>query len=271
MAANPLLTSDQVDSLLTLMSGLGEALVCTLMVRHNLWRKFPLFFAYLGWAFVVDLAALYLQNRANEHIYFRFFLVQTVVDSILMFAVLVELAWSVLRPVRGSLPRGTIVVLAVLVALAGLAIWPLAGKTVPSGYVGLSEPLFHLQQTVAILRMVCFLVMAGLSQVLSIGWRDRELQVVTGLGIFSIVSLLVTLIHSQQKGEADSFHFLDQAISISYLCTLSYWVFSFVTKEQKRKEFSPQMQHFLLQLGGGARAGRMALSDIPSKELGKKD
>jgi hypothetical protein len=259
------------DSILTLSSALGEAVVCVLMVRQKMWRKLPLFLAYVAWACASDLVAFYLQHRSTEHFYLRFFLVETVIDSVLQFAVLVELGWEVLRPVRSSLPRGAVIVLALLVALAGLAIWPLAGKAVPAGYIGLTQPLFHLQQTVAILRIVVFLVMAGFSQVLAIGWRDRELQVATGLGLYSIVSLMVTLFHTQQKGNADDFHWLDQAVSVSYLCTLAYWVFSFVTKEQKRKEFSPQMQHLLLQLGGGARAGRIALSDFPSERLRKKD
>ena len=272
MAANTLLSlwSNHGDSLLTLVSALGEFVVCGLMFRHNMWRKLPLFLTYVAWTCISDLAAFYLQSHLSEHNYFQFYIAETITDSILMFSVLVELGWSVLRPVRSSLPRGAIIVLALLVAIAGLLIWPFAGKTIPPGYERMSVTLFHLQQTAAILRIVCFLVMAGFSQLLSIGWRDRELQIATGMGFYSIVSLLVTLIHTQQKGEADSFHYLDQAVSISYVCTLAYWVFSFVTKVQERKEFSPQMQHLLVQLGGGARAGRIALSDLPSERTRKR-
>ena len=43
----------------------------------------------------------------------------------------------------------------------------------------------QLQHTVSILRILFFLVLAGGSQLLSIGWRDRELQVATGLGFYS--------------------------------------------------------------------------------------
>jgi hypothetical protein len=257
------------DSVLTLLSALGEAVVCVLMLRNNIWRKLPFFLLYVAWACISDMAALCMQHFANEHIYFRFYLAETVIDSILQFAVLVELGWSVLRPLRSSLPRGAIFVLGIVIGLAGLAIWPFAGKTVPAGYVGLSQTLFHLQQTVAILRIVVFLVMAGFSQVLSIGWRDRELQVATGLGLYSIVSLLVSVVHSHQTGAADDFHWLDQAVSVSYLCTLAYWVSSFVTKEQDRRDFSPQMQQLLLQLGGGARAGRIALGH-PRYTRGKR-
>jgi hypothetical protein len=267
------LISSQGDFLLTLACALGESLVCIFILRQGLWRKFPMFSIFLGWAFVVDVAALYFQHRLSDHDYFQFYLRQMIVDSALQFAVLVELSWAVLRPVRTSLPRATIVVLTVLIGLAGLVIWPLAIKTaVPQGYVKWSAVVFHLQQTIGILRILCFLIMAAFSQVLSIGWRDRELQIATGLGFFSIVSLMVTLTHSQQSGsDIDAFHWLDQLVSAGYLGTLSYWVLSFATQEQKRKEFSPQMQHLLLQLGGGVRAGRIALSDLPPEPSRNKD
>jgi len=157
-----------------------------------------------------------------------------------------------------------------LVALACLAIWPLAGMTVPQHASRFDAILFQSQETFAILRVACFLVMASFSQLLAIGWRDRELQVATGLGLYSIASLLVTLLHSHQK-LGPQYHWLDVAVSASYVCTLTYWIFSFATKEQERKEFSPQMQQLLLLMGGGARTGRISLGDLPSGHRRKKD
>jgi len=104
---------------------------------------------------------------------------------------------------------------------------------------------------------------------LSIGWRDRELQVATGLGFYSIASLLVTVLHSHQA-MGTQYHWIDQALSVSYLGTMTYWVFSFATKEQERKEFSPQMQQLLVLMSGGARTGRMALGDLPPEPKRKR-
>jgi len=155
--------------------------------------------------------------------------------------------------------------------LAGLIIWPLAGLTIPPSLSRWGEIYVHLQQTTAILRVVCFLVMAGFSQVLSIGWKDRELQIATGLGFFSIVTLIVAVLHSHQEIATHAYHWLDNATSASYVGALTYWIFSFATKEQERKEFSPQMQQLLLLMGGGARTGRISLGDLPSEHRRKKD
>jgi hypothetical protein len=247
----------------------GEAVVCALLLRRKTWQTVPFFCAYVAWTLISDLAGSFFLWKTSALVYGRFYFTQTILDSLLQFAVLVELAWSVLRPVRQSLPRKSLIILSLIIALAGLAIWPLAGMAIPQNFVGLSVVLFQLQETFAILRVACFLVMASFSQLLSIGWRDRELQIATGLGFYSIISLLVALFHSHQ-GRGPEYHWPDQALSLCYVGTLFYWVFSFATKEQERKEFSPQMQQFLLLMGGGARAGRIALSDLPSERPRKR-
>ena len=258
------------DSIMTVALVAGEVLVLAPIVRRRIWRVLPVFSAYLVWALLSDLAGLYFQRPGSTFKYLTFYKLEMIVDSVLMFTVLVELAWSVLRPVRSTLPRGTLVALAVLIAVTGLLVWPLAGMVVSPQMSPEGATIFHLLDTFAILRIVCFLVMASFSQLLSIGWRDRELQIATGLGFYSIVSLLVTLLNSHQASTAQ-IHLLDYAVSVSYLCTLAYWTLSFFGKEYQRQEFSPQMQQLLVLMSGGARSGSIALTDLPSDRLRKKD
>lgn len=248
---------------------ISEAIVFVLLMRRKVWRILPIFCAYVAWTLVSDPTSYFVVTRFSAATYRNYYLVEVTIDSLLQFAVLVELTWSVLRPVRASLPRATPIILVVLVALAGLVIWPLAGMAVPPKFTSEAALLFHVQETFAILRVVCFLIMASFSQLLSIGWRDRELQVATGLGFYSIVTLLVAVMHSHQTA-GELYTSLDVVGTVSYLGTLFYWIFSFATKEQERKEFSPQMQQFLLLMGGGARAGRIALSDLPSERSRKR-
>lgn len=247
----------------------SEAIVFILLMRRKEWRILPMFCAYVAWTLVSDPTSYFVISKVSADTYRSYYLVEVTIDSLLQFAVLVELTWSVLRPVRASLPRATPIVLGVIIAVAGLVIWPLAGMTVPPKFPGEAALLFHVQETFAIMRVVCFLIMASFSQVLSIGWRDRELQVATGLGIYSIVTLIVAVMHSHQTS-GDLYASLDVIGTISYLATLFYWIYSFATKEQERKEFSPQMQQFLVLMGGGARADRIALSDLPSERSRKR-
>jgi hypothetical protein len=116
----------------------------------------------------------------------------------------------------------------------------------------------RLQQTTSILRILLFLALAGGSQLLSIGWRDRELQVATGLGFYSFVSLAVAMLHAHHATGL-MYNHLQQAVVASGLCCLLYWAFSFAQKEAERREFTPQMQSLLLAVAGSARASRISL------------
>src|SRR3569833_2168476 len=111
-----------------------------------------------------------------------------------MLCVLDELSMSVLNPIRSALSRWTIPGIAVLLALVLALIWPF---TKPRGYgdlLSVSQYIVHFDIATSVLRIVFFLGLAACSQLLSLGWRDRELQVATGLGFYSFVSLSVSLL-----------------------------------------------------------------------------
>ena len=236
-----------------------ETAVLGLLLYRRVWRTLPVFCVYIAWDMFSNVGA-YAVFRFFPTSYLTAYLTGTVVDSALEFGVLVELAWSVLRPFRASLPRGALVAIAVLVVALGAAIWPFAVIPGFNNWPPEWHLLIRLQQTASILRVLFFLALAGCSQLLSIGWRDRELQVATGLGFYSMVSLAVAMLHTHLAMGAQYTH-LNQVVVASYLCSLLYWVFSFATKEAERRELSPQMQSLLLSVAGTARTARIALAD----------
>jgi hypothetical protein len=228
------------------------------------------FCAYCIWDVLSNLA-VYAIGQYNPAIYFTAYFAQTALDSAFVFCVLVELAWSVLRPLRASLPRSALALVGVLTLVAGAVIWPFAalpGLAHATSREGLLLP--QLQHTVSILRILFFLILAGGSQLLSIGWRDRELQVATGLGFYSIVSVAVSMIQAHQTTASQVLQ-LNQFVVASYICSLLYWVFSFAQKEAERREFTPQMRSFLLAAAGAARTTRVALNDSRSDKPPKQD
>jgi hypothetical protein len=248
-----------LDNTLWFAGIMAEAAVVGLLIYRRVWRILPVFCLYCFWD-LLGSAGLYAVVRLIPASYLTAYLAETVVESILEFGVLVELAWSVLRPLRASLPRGSLAVVGGFVAVLGAAIWPFAA--IP-GFGNLPPELhllMRLEQTAAILRVLLFLALAGCSQLLSIGWRDRELQVATGLGFYSIVSLVVAMLHTHQN-MGPVYNHLEQVVVAGGLCSLLYWVFSFAQKEAQRREFSPQMRSALLAMAGAARTTRAALAD----------
>ena len=248
----------------------AEAVLVLLLVRTRAFKVLPAFFIYICWSLLSDVL-LYELRAVPAKIYYPVYEAQMVTDATLMFAVLVELGWSVLRPIRSSLPKHSWIGLAVVILLAGLVLWPVAGMAFPSHLGSAGQFFVRLQQVPAILRVVIFFGLAGFSQVIGIGWRNRELQVATGLGFYSILSLAVTVFHTHQSVLSQQYHWLDELGSAGYLCALVYWVAAFATKEAERQNFSPQMANFLLLIGGTAKAGRVALADYAVTKSRFKD
>jgi hypothetical protein len=257
-----------LDNTLWFASFVAEATVVVLLLYRRAWRTLPVFCLYCTWLGLFDAVAFPVL-RFFPASYFTVYFAATVIYFALEFGVLVELTWSVLRPYRTSLPRGAVVVVAGLVVALGAAIWPFA--TIP-GFSYLPPQwhiLMRLDQTTSILRILFFLAIAGCSQLLSIGWRDRELQIATGLGFYSIIGLAVAMLHTHLTMGSQYTH-LNQVAAAGYLCSLLYWVFSFAQKEVARQEFTPQMQNLLLAVAGAARSTRLGLTDSALGKSGKR-
>ena len=199
-------------------------------------------------------------SKWHPDLYYKSFLVLMPLDCMLQFVVLVELAWSVLRPIRSMLPRWTPAVIALLILIAGAAVWPLAGFTQIHGISKYSHLILRLQHTFSILRILFFVALAAGSQLLSLSWRDRELQVATGLGFYSLASLAGALVQAQMTVPSH-YDIVDQMVRICYVVSLLYWGYAFLQNEAPRQEFTPQMRSFLLKISGAAHAGRTALQD----------
>ena len=243
------------------MTGVAiEMVLIGLLIWRRVWRTLPVFFIYCLWSLVSDATAMGLAVFFPGKYGIGFYLIDTVADVALQFCVLVEVAWSVLRPLRSRLSAKALWVVAAVILAAGAAIWPLSNLT------GLAMPssswrvVVQLAQTTSILRIVFFLFLAGCSQLLSLGWRDRELQVATGFGFYSLVSISVVAANTHQA-TAQQFAHLYRFVAFSFLCSLAYWTFSFARAEAKRREFSPRMQNILLELAAMARINCASLTE----------
>ncbi|HEX4030781.1 MAG TPA: hypothetical protein VHX20_10490 [Terracidiphilus sp.] len=236
-----------------------EAAVIGLLLYRRAWRTLPFFCLYSVWTLLSDGGNQIIYHRYASS-YLTTYFIDQIVDFTLQFCVLVEVAWSVIRPFRASLPRYTILILASLIAAAGAIIWSFADSAALAHVPFEWHMLLRLRQTDTILRIVFFLILASCSQLLSIGWRDRELQVATGLGFYSLAALTVTVLQSHQ-GFGVHYRQLDQFLVVTYVCSLLYWVVSFAQKEAERRQFTPQMQSLLLAVAGSARSSRIALSE----------
>jgi hypothetical protein len=248
-----------LDTILSFAGLVSLGAVVCLLIYRRVWRTLPFFCIYSVWTLLGGVAA-YAIHRYYPSAYLTTYFTEEGIDSALQFAVLIELTWSILRPLQTFLLRRTILILGILIVVAATVIWPFADSVAWARFPTEWHILYHFHQTVSILRILFFLLLAGSSQLLSIGWRDRELQVATGLGFYSLVDITITLIQAHQR-IGPQYYVLDQIRMAAYSCSLLYWVVCFAQKEAERREFTPQMQQMLLAVAGAARSTRIGLSD----------
>lgn len=173
---------------------------------------------------------------------------------LLELGVLFEIAWNVLSPVHASLPRGTIRVFITLIFLA------LVGGTLLAGHVHdtgnkVTDVKATLNLTVGLLRMLIFAATAGFAQLLGIGWKNKVLQLATALSFYSASDLIVSLAERHAAGSEA----LEPFRALAYLLEIGFLVYAFTTKDVSRREFSPQMEQFLVTLAGRAKLARTAI------------
>jgi len=106
-----------------------EVAVVALLVYRRVWRRLPVFFVYCIWALFSDGLAYSIRIFNPGGYSLNFYIAETVLDFVLQFSVLVELAWSVLLPLRKNLSRKALWVVAALILVVGAAIWPFAFKS----------------------------------------------------------------------------------------------------------------------------------------------
>jgi hypothetical protein len=228
------------------------ALFVVLIVRRQ-YKIFPIFTFYVLFNLLNDVgvdALISIYPTQAHSIAFGLIPLQYLLE----LAVLLEITWHVLRPVQASLPRGSIRWFAVSVALAVLCGIFLAWHFNNTGDK-IQDFKVPLDLTVGLLRMLIFVATAGFAQLLGIGWKNKVLQLATALSFYSAVDLIVSLV-SRFSGDTKE---LEGVRLVAFTFELGFLVWAFTTKEVRRREFSPQMEQFLVTLAGRAKLARTAL------------
>ncbi len=237
------------------LGGLAELVLLGTLLARRQYRTFPVFTAYIAFNILSDLLvpAIGVAVPGSSAAWGALFVLP--VQYLLELAVLFEIAWHVLQPVRSSLPPKAIkiFVYVVLIAIAGGI--ALAWHVNPHSGGIYAKLKFPLDLTVGLLRMLLFAAIAGFAQLLGIGWKDRVLQLATGLSFYSAIDLIASVLQSHGVQSMAADHVKVGA----YLLELGFFIWAFTTKEAERREFSPQMQQFLVTIAGRARDTRTAV------------
>ena len=240
----------------------AEMLLVCLLIARKTYRIFPLFTTWVLLNILSDLVSYFFIRTASTQAYAIADFIQFLLLSLIELSVLGEIAVNVIRPARRGLTNQLLFFFVLAVLAVGIGGFLFAAR---ANAATLAHPrtVFVVNSTVAILQLLTFLLIAGFAQLLGLGWKNRTLQIASGLAFSAAVSLIATSMQNNLHGGPDyytDYHSLSQFIVASYLCALSYWCFVFARKEAPRKEFSPQMAQFLVSISGSTKTHPAAVS-----------
>jgi hypothetical protein len=235
-----------------LLGLLGQVILFVILIVRRKYRSFPIFTSYIAFNLFYDigLGALIVGNPNGFGRSLAFALLP--VQYLIEIAVLLEIAWHVLRPVHVSLPKGSIrfFILSVIVAVIGGTLLAWHVDTTGNKLEDIKAPL---DLTVGFLRLLVFVATAAFAQLLGINWKDKVLQLATALSFYSAASLILSLV---ERFAGNNMEPIRGFLFLLEVCSL-VWVFT--TKDAERREFSPQMEQFLITLAGRAKHARTVL------------
>jgi len=234
------------------------------LVYRRIWKQFPLFCAYCVWDLCSNALGFLAYARLSRNAYATYYLAQTVFDSVLVFCVLIEIVSSVFQPLGARLARRLTLSSGLLLFGAGSVAWWAA--VLPATVYGLHQIhwILRLQQATSAARILFFLMLAGSSRVLSIGFRNRELQLATGFGVYSLATLATEVAKSHKEWNVSNI-LTNRLIIGIFDAILLYWLVSFARKEMERKPISPEALTFLNAIAGIARDTRKTVDSLNKK------
>ncbi len=254
-----------------------------LLIRRQDFIRFPTFCIWIGFCIVNDAMLFWIAQHSSAVAYshahaFNFdydqaYVVSSVIDYLLQLGVLAEIALRVLRPSRRRLPKAFFIVLggAILVGTVTCVLWLRSSRSGGTAVTSLTATLLHLDFGFSYLRLAVFAAIAGFSQMLGITWRNHVIRLAGGLAFYSAISVVTQvsinhLTRADYDGYVRDYYLLSRLQVCAYIGALLFWVWSFVQKDAPRREFTPQMQHFLVTLSETAKRSRLGLT----RSLGHK-
>lgn len=219
------MTWDSIDVTMWLLAILLEGAVLAVVIWRRIYVTLPVFTGFLGWCLLSDAGMAAVDLIPNA--YLPATIVNITVDALFQLAILNELGRAVVRQNRADPPSRIVVFLFALLAAALILI--LNPWKIPSGWPLLNLIYMVLLQVLAALRLVVLLTLVWWSSLLKLQWHPRELRIVTGLGLYILVTFLVVILHTHNL-DATTYHWLDQMLVGSYLWALCLWMLASTTK-----------------------------------------
>jgi hypothetical protein len=213
--------------------------IAGIMLRRNLVRTFPWFFAYTCLE-VTDFVVLFglTKFEMGRYLYFSAYSVTSVLSTALHFAIILEVlreltsSYAVLERVVRPLFRW--VAISLVIAALALAVYTKGDYSDHAWYV-----LNMLDRTALILQTGLLAAIFLFSRYMALSWRNQVFGIALGLGLYAFVELVAAAV-SAQKGFKYA-ETLDYFIMAMFHGSVLLWMFYLWAPEPSRNSDLPNL------------------------------
>ena len=244
-----------------------ETILAGVLLFSRRYALFPIFLVFIVFTVLSDIPLFWVSQHGSPAAYERVYIITAITDYMLQFGVLVEIAYRVLRPGRRAMSHSlrNAMIAILLIGFAATVSWTLSQSGHSDKLTLTSSKLIEVNFAFSFLRLVVFALIAAFSQMLGVTWRSHVIRLAGGLAFYSAVSVVIqlTISHLSTLDRAsyiEDYTLLSHTQTVGYLLALVFWVWSFVQKDAPRREFTPQMERFLVTISETAKRSRVGFA-----------
>jgi len=224
-------------------SVITEAIVVVIMLRQQLVRRFPFFFASLAYDLARQVALAAILSRSLKA-YSCAYWISIPAEYTIAFGVMLEAFRHLLRTNHKLPPKALRSLFIATVLLVGLATFLVIHPDIPTD--NLTGMILTLDRSLELLRCGVLLFMWSSAAGLGLSWKHHVWGIVFGLGMYSGVSLIVAALHATTGTMCGDW--LARVPHFSYFATTIIWAIYLWKPEPERGPLTLQELSFFNEL-----------------------
>src|SRR5882724_419457 len=202
-----------------------QSATAAVMYKRKLYRKFPVFFAYLilQVPFFVIIFAGYTWGSYRE--YFYGYWSCAIISLAIGFKVIHEIFLDVFRPYHALKDLGSVLFkwAALVMVLVAIVVAAASSVSINGPIV---ESVITVQRCVRVIQVGLILLLLVFSKYVGVSWRQFSFGVSLGFGTFAFVELLVVALEASDRVSENAANF---ANTVAYnLCVLVWLIYSII-------------------------------------------
>ena len=210
-----------IDNSSTLVCPARAAICCSRGdVKRKLYRKFPVFFAYLIFQVPVFCIIFAAYSWGSYREWFYGYWGCAIISLALGFKVIHEIFLDVFRPYHALKDLGSVLFKWAALVMVLVAIVVAASSSVSSDGP-MVEAVITAQRCVRVIQVGLVLLLLVFSKYVGISWKHFSFGVSLGFGAFALVELLVVALHASERISQNAG---DITNIITYNITVLVWV-----------------------------------------------